>query len=222
VTSRRARLLLITGAAVVVTAVVAMLLIPPAKDKDRGQELIEIEPDPSLDQELEVVVDPPAFELRDHRDRPFTRADLAGHVTIAGFVFTRCQTACPVITLRMRRLQEETAREGARLQLVSFSVDPQHDTPAVLADYHEKVGADPARWKFVTGTPTEVRRIVAGSLLMAMDPDGTTQGNGAPNVVHSEHLALFDRQGRVRGYYDSSDDARLARLRDDYTRLLAE
>jgi protein SCO1 len=217
---KRKQLLLLSGAAIVVTAVIAMLLIPPAR-KDRP-ETLEVQPDPALDEPLPVMVDPPAFALKDQAGRAFTRPDLAGHVTIAGFVFTRCQTVCPLISLRMRKLQQQTASAGTQVQLLSFSVDPEYDTPAVLADYHKKVGADAARWRFVTGDPAEVRRVVAGTLMMAMERDGTTQGNGAPNVVHSEHLALFDRHGRVRGYYDSTDPDRLARLQEDIVRLLGE
>jgi protein SCO1/2 len=139
--------------------------------------------------------------------------------TIAGFVFTRCQTVCPLITLRMRKLQEQT--RGTPVKLVSFSVDPQHDTPEVLAAYAGKAGAEPARWRFVTGDPPSPPG-GPGMLKMSMDPDGTLQPNGVPNVVHTEHLALIDKSGRVRGYYDSSDDERLARLRDDLSALLAE
>jgi len=204
--------------AAAVTAVIAMLLIPPADRDDPDVKVIE--PDLELEGDLPVLAEPTAFELRDHTGTRFDRASLNGQVTIAGFVFTRCQTVCPLITLRMRKLQEQT--RGTPVKLVSFSVDPQHDTPEVLAAYAAKAGADPARWRFVTGDPTEVRRVVAGMLRMSMDPDGTLQPNGVPNVVHTEHLALIDKSGRVRGYYDSSDDERLARLHDDLTALLAE
>ncbi len=200
--------------AAAVTAVVAMLLIPPADRDDPEGQMLELEP------LLEVVAEPTAFTLRDHTGARFDRAALNGRVTIAGFVFTRCQTVCPLITLRMRKLQEET--RGMPVQLVSFSVDPQHDTPEVLATYAAKAGADPARWRFVTGDPTEVRRVVSGMLKMSMEPDGTLQPNGAPNVIHTEHLALIDKAGRVRGYYDSSEEERLARLREDLHTLLAE
>jgi protein SCO1/2 len=210
----------IAAALIAGTAVAAMLLIPPA-DRERDQ-MASIDPDPALDEPLPVMVDPPAFTLKDHAGRPFTRPDLAGHVTVAGFVFTRCQTVCPVISLRMRKLQHDTASQGSQLQLLSFSVDPAYDTPQVLAEYARKVGADPARWRFVTGDPAEVRRVVASTLMMAMEPDGTLQRGGVPNIVHSEHLALFDRQGRMRGVYDSADADRLARLAQDITTLLAE
>jgi cytochrome oxidase Cu insertion factor (SCO1/SenC/PrrC family) len=214
------RIWLIAGGAAVLTAVAAVFLIPPAERKT--ERAIEIEPDPTLDEELPVLADPPAFELRDQNGAPFTRVDLVGHVTVAGFVFTRCQSSCPAITLRMRGIQDQTASIGDRVQLLSFSVDPDHDTPAVLAEYARKAGADPHRWRFLTGRPDEVRRVINAALKLTMERDGTTQPNGAPAVIHSDHLALFDRQGRVRGYYSSTDPDRLAHLHDDLTRLLSE
>ena len=203
------------GVAAAITAVVAMLLIPPARrdDEPQGQRL-ELVP------AVPVLGEPTEFSLRDHTGAAFDRASLNGQLTIAGFVFTRCQTVCPLISLRMRALQDQT--RGLPVKLISFSVDPGYDTPAVLAAYAAKVGADPARWRFVTGDPAEVRRVVGGMLRMSMDPDGSFQDGGVPNVAHTEHLVLIDRAGRVRGYYDSSDPARLARLREDIDMLLAE
>jgi len=210
-------MLLVGGlVAVVAAGVLAFVLIPPSRRAaDRSAAVVE----PAED--LPVVTRLPDFTLTDHTGAAFGRGQLVGHVTIAGFVFTRCQTVCPLITLRMRKLQEQTRSAGAALQLVSFTVDPVNDTPEVLAAYAAKAGADPARWRFVSGDPAEVRRVVAGAMAMSMDPDGTTQANGAAGIRHSEHLALIDRSGQVRGFYDSTDPDRLTRLQVDAARLLA-
>jgi len=96
--------------------------------------------DPALD-DLGAVG---SFVLTDERGEPFSDAARAAHVTIVSFLFTRCDTICPVTTMKMARLQEKTFDVGAKVKLASFSVDPEYDTPARLAEYAQRYGADPA------------------------------------------------------------------------------
>ncbi|HEU4610838.1 MAG TPA: SCO family protein, partial [Kofleriaceae bacterium] len=69
-----------------------------------------------------------SFSLVDQTGQPFTEAAMAGHVSIVSFIFTRCDTICPVISMKMQRIQEKTFDVGDAVKLVSFSVDPQYDT----------------------------------------------------------------------------------------------
>ncbi|MES1188761.1 MAG: SCO family protein, partial [Myxococcales bacterium] len=73
-----------------------------------------------------------SFGLTDQSGRPVNEAVLRGQVWAAAFFFTRCPTVCPRITRRMRDLQQAAASGGVKLQLVSFSVDPENDTPEAL------------------------------------------------------------------------------------------
>src|SRR6188474_2318620 len=86
-----------------------------------------------------------AFVLTDERGEMFSDAALRGHVTIVNFVFTRCDTICPVTSMKMERLQDKTFDAGAKIKLASFSVDPGYDTPAKLTEYAQRYHADPAR-----------------------------------------------------------------------------
>lgn len=168
--------------------------------------------------ELEVYGTMPGFELRDQTGAVVTEDALRGHVVIASFIFTRCPTVCPLLTMKMRRVQDRT--EDARdLKLLSFSVDPTHDTPEVLAAYAAGHGADPARWRFLTGDAEAIRRIATDGLMLAMDVRGQLP-NGAPDVVHAEHFVLLDTELRIRGYYDTSDARRIERMLRDARRLL--
>ena len=90
----------------------------------------------------------PAFELTDHRDQPFGSEQLRGHAWVANFVFTRCPTVCPVFTQRMAQLRDSFAEHDASVQLVSFSVDPDYDTPQVLAAYAKAQDAEAPNWTF--------------------------------------------------------------------------
>jgi protein SCO1/2 len=155
-----------------------------------------------------------SFALTDERGQPFTDAALRGHVTIVSFLFTRCDTICPVTTMKMARLQDKTFDAAARIKLASFSVDPAYDTPARLAEYAQRYHADAARWRFVTGPPDDVRRLVEGPLMESMANEGVT-ASGAPQISHRGYFLLVDGNAHVRGTYDSSDIQRLDELIHD-------
>lgn len=169
--------------------------------------------------ELPVMGMLPLFEMKDQKGKYFTPQKLRGHVTIANFIFTRCDAICPAFSMKMRRIQDRTAALGDKLLLVSFTVDPEHDTPEVLDAYATRFKADSKRWKFLTGEPDAVRRTVHHGLKIAMDRRGS-QANGAPDIVHGEHFVLFDRELRIRGYYDSKDVKRLDALVRDAEQLI--
>jgi protein SCO1/2 len=171
-------------------------------------------------QPLEVYGAMPPFTLRDQTGAEVTEDVLRGHVVIASFIFTRCPTVCPLITMKMRRVQDRTEYAADQIKLVSFSVDPAYDTPEVLAAFAAGHGADPGRWRFLTGDAKTIQRIVAEGMMLALDVMPGALPNGAPNVVHSEHFVLLDPELRIRGFYDSSDAKRIERMLRDARRLL--
>ncbi len=165
--------------------------------------------------ELPDLGDVPAFSLVDQHGEPFTEEALRGHPTIVGFVFTRCDTICPVISMKMHGLQDKTAdRKGAAIKLVSISVDPGYDTPPRLLEYADRHKADFARWRFLTGPRDAVLALVEGPFMNSMQAQGKT-ASGAPSISHSGYLVLVDGDLKIRGVYDSSDVQALERLMRD-------
>ncbi len=151
----------------------------------------------------------PDFALASADGGTLSSADLRGSAWIASFLFTSCQGPCPVIALRVKGLQKEL---GAAVRLVTFTVDPEHDTPKVLAAYAGKVGAGPG-WSFLTGKKADVLKVVVeGFKLAAVESPGAPAGE---RVTHSTRLVLVDKTGTVRGYYDSEDEARMRELARD-------
>jgi protein SCO1/2 len=148
------------------------------------------------------------FALTDERNQPFTDDALRGHVTLVSFLFTRCDTICPITTMKMQRLQEKTFDARDQIKLASFSVDPAYDTPARLTEYAKRYQADPARWRFITGPADAVRTLVEGAFMNSMAQEGVSPG-GAPQISHSGFFMLVDRNGHIRGAYDSNDIQRL-------------
>lgn len=160
--------------------------------------------DPVLD-DLGTV---PAFTLIDDRAAPFTEAGLRGHVSIVDFVFTRCDTICPLSTMKMEKIQDKTFDVGGKVKLVSFSVDPAYDTPERLAEYAKRYHADGERWRFITGDVGTVTKLVEGAFMNSMQREGNTP-SGAPNIAHGGYFLLLDSRLHIRGAYDSSDVQRL-------------
>jgi protein SCO1 len=153
-------------------------------------------------QPLPVLGTLPAFTLVDQEGRPSGSADLRGHVWVASFIFTRCPTICPVIVSTLGRIQHRARGIEHGFRIVSFSVDPQYDTPERLAAYASQHRASPRMWKFLTGPLGSVQETVVGGLKIAMgDIDGQQD---FASIMHGTHFVLVDQQGRIRGYYDSS------------------
>jgi protein SCO1/2 len=111
-----------------------------------------------------------------------------------------------MLTSRMRALQDVLDRRERELgqklpvRLVSFSVDPEIDTPERLRDYAARFGADDRRWFFLTGSLTEVNRAVTGSMKIPYQKGGADIA--AFDVMHGEHFVIVDGHGRIRGYFD--------------------
>ena len=161
--------------------------------------------------ELPVLYDAPAFTLTDQDAKPFSSARLKGQVWVGALVFTNCPGVCPMMTQKMVRLQE--AVPAPDVKLVAFSVDPRRDTPEVLKQYAKLRGADAARWHLLTGDEAMLVETAKG-LKLSFQPATAD----AP-IGHAEYFLLVDRQGRVRGAYDSNDDERVKQLTRDVAAL---
>jgi protein SCO1/2 len=158
----------------------------------------------------------PPFQLINQEGRAFGSADLNGKIWIADFIFTMCPGPCPLISSRMSELQKPL--ENTDVHLVSFSVDPEHDTPAILRGYAEKLQAKPRRWDFLTGSKSAIYDLSRNGFKLAV-ADGSTE-NGTP--VHSTRVVLIDRAGEIRGYYDATAPDAVTKLLADTNHLLRE
>ncbi len=156
----------------------------------------------------------PPFQLTSQDGDVFDSGNLRGRVWVAGFIFTSCPSVCPMITAQMANLQRRV--DDDRFRLVSFSVDPENDTPEVLRRYAALHGADLERWVFLTGERATLRQVIVDGLKMRMG-ERTPTGD----IAHGSHLVLVDGDGRIRGFY-RTDREGLDALERDARRLLAE
>lgn len=159
----------------------------------------------------DFIADAPAFALVDQNDKPVTLESLKGKPWIADFVFTHCAGPCPIMTDKMAGLQKKIASPGVRY--VSFSVDPERDTPAVLKEYAALHHADESNWHFLTG-PKDVVYATARGMLVSVLP-----AQADSPIIHSERFILVDGDGKIRKFYDSMDEAAMSALVEDAKNL---
>ena len=156
---------------------------------------------------------------------------------IAPGSYTRCAETCPLQTAALARLQPELLKD-ARVRLVSLTVDPEHDTPAVLRRYAEQYGADPSRWLFLTGDKNAIHRLategfhlgvvdpddgLVGGLLRWLEPAPAFATHGSKGLVmHSPRLVLVDGRARIRAYHQPDDAQSIEWLRRNLRSVLRE
>ena len=158
----------------------------------------------------------PAFQLTNQDGRPFGSTDLSGKIWIADFIYTTCPGPCPMISSRMSEMQRPL--EKTDVHFVSFTVDPEKDTPQMLHEYANRLQAEPGRWSFLTGPKAAIYDLSRhGFKLAAGEHDGE---NGEP--LHSTRMILVDRRGQIRGYYDATEADAITRLLADTNHLLKE
>jgi protein SCO1/2 len=166
----------------------------------------------AVENRLPVYSQIPEFTLVERSGRPFGLNDLREKVWVADFFFSTCPGPCPRMNARMGELQQALSGENDA-RLVSITVDPETDSSTVLADYANRFHALKDRWYFLTGEKSVIRHLAK---------DGFMVGGGEDASLHTTRFMLVDRQGRLRGYYDSSDDDSLRRLLTDVQRLLSK
>lgn len=166
--------------------------------------------------EAPPVISPvPAFTLVERSGRTLARDDLTGQPWVADFIFTRCSGMCPALSARMAEVRRKMRAAGLQARLVSFSVDPTHDTPEVLRDYAGHYDAGDA-WLFVTGDRDALYDLISqGFRLSVADRTPGAAADTGELITHSDRFVLVDADGNIRGYYHGMDaDAVPKLLRD--------
>jgi protein SCO1/2 len=160
----------------------------------------------------------PEFSLVERSGKTVRLADLRGKIWIADFIYTTCQDTCPMQSAAMSKLQEQWA-DKPNVGLVSFSVDPERDTPQVLTRYADRFKARD-RWLFLTGDKENIVQLVQGGFRLSAAALTNSGNNNETVILHSPRFVLVDDKNQIRGYYDSRDNAALERLNKDIAALI--
>jgi len=146
-------------------------------------------------QPLPTIGPAPDFTLTSQDNAPVTLGDFRGKVVAVTFIFTSCSSTCPLLTAKLAQVQNELGADfGAKIAFISITVDPDNDTPEVLKEYAQNVGADPAGWVFLTGDPAVVREVERQYGVFA----ATAVSGG---IDHTFLTSLIDPRGNLRVQY---------------------
>lgn len=161
---------------------------------------------------LPVIGPVPDFTLTDRTGRTVKLADLKGKIWVADFIFTTCGGPCPMMTQRMGELRRALYSRGVTdVVCITFTVDPETDTPSVLTDYARQFNAESPDWLFLTGDVLSIYDLSRDGFKL---PAGPGEGE-AHKVEHSPRFVLVDHEARIRGYYEIVTDEEMERPREE-------
>lgn len=158
------------------------------------------------------------FSLTNQNGKIVTQEDYKNKIYIADFFFTTCGTICPIMTTNMKKVQQAILLDED-VMLLSHTVMPEIDTVAQLKRYADEKGVLSHKWNLVTGSKKEIYNLARKSYLVAKyDPTK----DDAYGIVHTENFVLVDKQKRIRGMYDGTDEEDIERLLEDLSILKEE
>jgi len=150
------------------------------------------------------------FSLTNQNGENITEKNYENKIYIADFFFTTCPTICPIMTDNMAYLQEKLLND-TNILLVSFSVTPNIDNVETLKKYAIKKGVLDTKWNLLTGIKKDIYSLARRSFLVAKnDGDG-----GKYDMIHTENFVLVDKEKRIRGFYDGTNNKEMAKLLSD-------
>jgi len=155
-----------------------------------------------------------SFSLVNQEGATITDKDLQDKIFVANFFFATCKTVCPKMNEQFRRVQEKF-KDVPQLKMLSFTVDPDHDSVAVLSEYAHKMGADSSMWWFLTGNKDSIYTLAREGFLVP-----AAEGKTADDFFHSQDLILVDQNKHIRGIYDGTEINEVDTLIDEIKLLL--
>lgn len=168
----------------------------------------------------------PDFEFKSQNDTMVSANELRNQIVLVNFFFTSCPSICPAMNYNVQQIQDRF-KGYPDFKIVSFSVDPEHDSVPVLKAYEKRIGALDGRWHFLTGDPESIYETATGFFSSAME-DSLAAGG----YLHSENLVLVDWDGHIRsgkddlgnlkGVYNGLSPDEINTLKDDIKVLIAE
>jgi len=163
------------------------------------------------------VVEP--FRFTDQEGKLITKNEVTGKVYVAEFFFTTCKGICPKLNGNIKKISQDFAADSNFL-ILSHTVDPEVDTVARMKKYADSLGANPARWLFLTGRKDSLYLAARNSYLL--DDPKNNLGNIEEQLLHTQLVALVNKSGRVRNIYDGLKKDELSEMEKDIKSLLKE
>jgi len=135
-------------------------------------------------------------------------------IVVANFFFSHCPVICPKMTNNLKKVQDEYMEDN-NVIISSFSVDPERDSAAQLKIFAQRFSINFSKWHLLTGNKKEIYRFARNEMMIV-----ATDGDGGPSdFIHSEKLVLIDKQKRIRGYYNGTNEEEVKQLIQDIKKI---
>ncbi len=170
------------------------------------------------DVEKEITHRIAAFSFTNQENKTITNQELQGKIHVANFFFTTCPSVCPKMTIQLQTVQKAFEKDTG-VVLMSYSVTPWIDSTENLKKYSEFYTIIPGRWHLLTGNKSEIYELARKSYF-AEEEIGFTKDS--TEFLHTEHVILVDRSGRIRGIYNGTLALETERLIGDIRSLQFE
>lgn len=159
----------------------------------------------------------PDFSFTNQDGKTVTQEDVEEKIYIADFFFVTCPTICPIMKKNMLEVYK-AYKDSPDVRIISHTIDPEHDTPAVLKQYAQDIGVTGDTWQFVTGDRDKIYEIGERHYLVTAKADSTAPGG----YIHSGAFVLIDKEKHIRGMYDGTTEEGTKKLINDVRTLQAE
>lgn len=159
------------------------------------------------------------FSFLDQNGKVFTQNDVKGKVFVAEYFFTTCGTICPKMNMQMQRVHK-AYRSNDKLEILSFTVNPEVDTVEQMKRYAAEHGADSKQWHFLTGNKEQLYDLARKSFFVLKPAEAENQGDVGSDFIHTNNFVLVDEKMRIRGYYDGTSEEEVSKLIHDIDHLL--
>ncbi len=160
-----------------------------------------------------------AFSFLDQNGKAFGSNQLEGKIYVAEYFFTTCGTICPIMNAQMTRIQE-AFKNNLKIQLVSFTVDPEIDTVEQMKRYAQMHYANEQQWHFLTGNKDDLYQLARTSFFVLKPAEVENQGDAGSDFIHTNNFVLVDTNKQIRGYYDGTSEKEVDQLIIDIQNLL--
>lgn len=158
----------------------------------------------------------PSFTFINQDSLVVTNKDFDNSIYVADFFFTSCPSICPTMSKNLLKVLNKYQGNG-EVKILSHSIDSKYDTPWVLKRYADKLGVEGNQWQFVHGTQQDIYTMADKYMVYAKE-DADAPGG----FEHQGWFILIDKEKRIRGAYDGTNDDQVAELMRDMDILLAE
>lgn len=175
--------------------------------------------------DLATIGTVPSFNFTDQNGKEVTNNTFKDKVYVVEFFFTTCPSICPIMTENMLKIQNEFFG-NPKVGIASFSIDPEHDSAAVLKEYAENKGITKPQWHLLTGEKEKIFKLANEGFNLYVGDAPEVEGG----FEHSGFFALIDQNGNIRSridengnpliYYDGLDDKGIQMLKEDIKKLL--